>query len=254
MSGDRRVSSLFAAESPAVIVPVMGESLAEARSQFTAALQASPDVIEWRIDPLIAAGVAVEDVMAGVTQTHDETSANAESVPLLVTLRTAGEGGLADVTDPEYCSIVQAVLASGAGELVDIEMARSTADSLVADAHGAGRTVVGSRHHFDGTPTREQIVATLRDVAERGADIPKIAVMPHTATDVVTLLAATEEASGAIEQPIITMSMGSLGVVSRVAGGVFGSAATFAMVGQPSAPGQVEIARLRDTMAVIRGA
>ena len=62
----------------------------------------------------------------------------------------------------------------------------------------------------------------------------------------VTLLDATrtmhEEHA---DRPIVTMAMGGLGVVSRLAGQVFGSAATFGMVGKASAPGQVDAADLK---------
>ena len=41
------------------------------------------------------------------------------------------------------------------------------------------------------------------------------------------------------ETPVITMSMGALGAVSRLSGEAFGSAMTFANPGTASAPGQV---------------
>lgn len=47
---------------------------------------------------------------------------------------------------------------------------------------------------------------------ELGADIPKIAVMPQSRKDVLTLLSATEEmASKYADRPIITMSMSATG-------------------------------------------
>lgn len=39
--------------------------------------------------------------------------------------------------------------------------------------------------------------------------------------------------------PVITISMGKLGVASRLCGEVFGSAMTFASAGDSSAPGQI---------------
>ena len=43
------------------------------------------------------------------------------------------------------------------------------------------------------------------------------------------------------ETPIITMSMGALGAVSRLSGEAIGSAMTFANPGKASAPGQVSL-------------
>ena len=63
--------------------------------------------------------------------------------------------------------------------------------------------------------------------------------MPRSAADVVSLLDATERRYRQARIPLITMSMGALGAVTRIGGGAFGSAATFATVGAASAPGQL---------------
>jgi 3-dehydroquinate dehydratase-1 len=47
------------------------------------------------------------------------------------------------------------------------------------------------------------------------------------------------------------MSMGALGVVSRIAGGLYGNAMTFASAGKASAPGQVEVETLRSAMRLL---
>ncbi|MGQ8591795.1 type I 3-dehydroquinate dehydratase [Klebsiella pneumoniae] len=52
-------------------------------------------------------------------------------------------------------------------------------------------------------------------------------------------------------RPLITMSMGKSGGVSRVTGRLFGSAMTFGTVGQASAPGQIAIAKLREVMDML---
>lgn len=88
-----------------------------------------------------------------------------------------------------------------------------------------------------------------------GADIPKIAVMPQSKKDVLTLLAATEEMSTQYaDRPIITMSMSGTGVISRLCGEVFGSAATFGMVGQGSAPGQIPADQLEQVLEILHRA
>ena len=50
------------------------------------------------------------------------------------------------------------------------------------------------------------------------------------------------------EKPVIAMSMGNLGSMSRIAGENFGSAVTFATVGKASAPGQFPVEELRMMM------
>jgi len=84
-----------------------------------------------------------------------------------------------------------------------------------------------------------------------GADIAKIAVMPRNSEDVAVLLGVTSEASETMFCPVITMSMGGQGVISRMAGQIFGSAVTFGTVGQASAPGQIPLDRLKEILTLI---
>lgn len=65
----------------------------------------------------------------------------------------------------------------------------------------------------------------------------------------LTLLSATEEMARCYaDRPIITMSMSSQGVVSRLCGEVFGSSMTFGAVGQVSAPGQIPVDQLAKSL------
>ena len=85
-----------------------------------------------------------------------------------------------------------------------------------------------------------------------GCDILKIAVMPNSKQDVLTLLSATEEMYRAhAHQPLVTMSMGGQGVISRLCGEVFGSSMTFGAVGQTSAPGQIPMERLNSMLEML---
>ena len=105
-----------------------------------------------------------------------------------------------------------------------------------------GVKVVCSSHDFQKTPPRAELVERMLQMQQAGADLPKLAVMPTRRTDVLELLAATAEmADHHPETPVITMSMGALGTVSRLCGEAFGSAMTFANPGTASAPGQVPL-------------
>ena len=112
--------------------------------------------------------------------------------------------------------------------------------ALVQDAHTAGVKVVCSSHDFHKTPPKAEMVSRMVAMQQAGADLPKLAVMPQSRADVLELLAATAEMTDHHpETPVITMSMGALGAVSRLCGEAFGSAMTFANPGTASAPGQV---------------
>ena len=88
--------------------------------------------------------------------------------------------------------------------------------------------------------------AALKREDEAGADILKLAVMPHDYRDTARLLRVTGRMSREnTQKPLITMSMGDLGSASRFCGEIFGSAVTFATAGRMSAPGQLPIDELR---------
>ena len=106
----------------------------------------------------------------------------------------------------------------------------------------ANRTAQWFGDDFVGTPSVQEIRDRLNAMASMGADVAKIAVMPRSPQDVAALLAATAECAETSRVPLIMMSMGPLGAVSRLAGQVFGSCATFATLGDAgSAPGQLPL-------------
>lgn len=237
---------------PATVVPLTGATAEALLAEAGPLVAAAPDVVEWRVDHLADGAPTPEHVV----DAGRALVAALGGLPLLVTVRTAAEGGRAAVDDAAYEALQAAALDAGLADLLDVEVGRDPAvvDRLVARAHAAGVPVVGSSHDFAGTPPLDAIVDRLLGMAAAGADVLKIAVMPHDPGDVLTLLAATWAASTRTDRPVITMAMGGLGVASRLAGGTFGSAATFGTVGAPSAPGQVELGALRAALDLVHPA
>ena len=136
---------------------------------------------------------------------------------------------------------------SGYVDLVDVEAFREEerTSEEIRKLQSAGVHVIASFHNFDRTPDREELIRRLTRMQEMGADVAKIAVMPQSREDVMTLMEATMEADHSLDIPVVTMSMGRLGVLSRLAGTLTGSAMTFASVGEASAPGQIPIEQMR---------
>ena len=115
-----------------------------------------------------------------------------------------------------YFELNRFVIQSGLVDLVDLELFSSEAEviELIAEAKENNVKVVLSSHDFFRTPPKEEIVARLVKMQGIGADITKIAVMPQSEEDVLTLLAATLEMKKAkADRPCITMSMGKYGVI-----------------------------------------
>ena len=212
-----------------IIVPIMAKNKTEAAAQ-AAKLRENPgaDWVELRLDPLPAADW--RDTLTAVRAAVGDK-------PLIVTIRTSREGGLADIPVPDYAAACEMLLQTGGVDYLDVEFS-------------AGAKVIYSCHHFEGTPATREMVDTL--LAMEGADIAKLAVMPHCAADAARLLEATAAAAAQMPHtPLITMSMGALGAVTRVCGGAFGSMATFGTAGRASAPGQPDAALLRRALHLL---
>ncbi|HFC0087394.1 TPA: type I 3-dehydroquinate dehydratase, partial [Neisseria gonorrhoeae] len=150
-------------------------------------------------------------------------------------------------SDDYYFELLDALIESRLPDIIDIELfsGETAVRRAVANAQKNGIAALLCNHEFHRTPPQEEIVCRLKQMEDCGADICKIAVMPQSSEDVLTLLSATLEAKRLVAKPVITMSMGQTGAVSRLAGQVFGSSITFGSGTQNSAPGQIGVSALR---------
>ena len=274
---------------PAVAVSLTGPSLAQARTQARSAVDAGADVLELRVDLLEEAGVLtgsapmdaaaaagaaaaqVLECLRGLGEAIAADGIDADvAAPLLLTCRTAAEGGRARLDDASYGTLLRSVLdglADWAPErrpvAIDVEVQRGCLPQVCTQAHGLGIDVVASFHDFEATPADEVLEEVLTRMAREGADLAKIAVWPTGADDVARLLGVCARATAdagegtGLGVPVAAMSMGALGAVSRVAP-AFGSALTFAVVpdeqgqARASAPGQLPIQDVRRCLELLR--
>lgn len=207
------------------------------------------DLVELRIDHFeeVENLDEVKELVKCLREILDET-------PILFTFRSLKEGGEKEVSVDYYKTLNIEIAKTGYVDLIDVEL--FTGDDIikeiVLEAHNLNVKVVMSNHDFDKTPEREEIVKRLCKMQELNADLPKIAVMPKSTTDVLTLLCATDDmVTKYAKTPIITMSMAGLGVISRLSGETFGSALTFGVAKVASAPGQVEVNKLSEILKVL---
>ncbi|UXY12757.1 type I 3-dehydroquinate dehydratase [Kosakonia sp. ML.JS2a] len=238
--------------APRIIVSLMGKDIASVKSEAQAYRDADFDILEWRVDHF-ANVASVEAVLEAASVIRNIMA----DKPLLFTFRSAKEGGEQALSTEQYIALNRAAVDSGLVDMIDLEL--FTGDELVKatveHAHAKNVKVIMSNHDFHKTPPVEEIVQRLRKMQQLGADIPKIALMPQNKNDVLTLLTATLEMHERYaDRPIITMSMSKTGVISRLAGEVFGSAATFGAVKKASAPGQISVSDLRTVLAVLHQA
>ena len=205
-----------------------------------------PDIIEWRADffgPLADADV-VRDLSRDLKAVIGKT-------PLLFTRRTVREGGQPiAATESQVLAAYEAVIASGTVDAIDCELSQPENDiarlRTLSRQHGVAKIL--SFHDFNGTPENATLLALVERAIALGGDAVKIAVMPQSMADVLRLLDVTRQIHERGAIPVISMAMGEMGRMTRVAGGLFGSAMTFAAGVNASAPGQMDIETLRAAM------
>lgn len=175
---------------------------------------------------------------------------SSRNIALLTTFRIIHEGGVSKLDDDSYFEILGNVIANSMTDIIDIEIHRekTRVQKLIELAHARNIKVVLSYHDFKKTPDKATIVSELTKMQSAGADFAKVAAIPQSPRDVITLMDATEEASSKLSVSLITMAMGELGKISRVAGPVIGSVLSFGQNGPASAPGQLPIQNLRQAL------
>lgn len=228
---------------PKIAIPLTGKTQSELLNQADSITTENADLIEWRMDNFTK--VREEEA---VNETNKKLTSKLSEFPLLATFRTASEGGALPLeNEEEYFAICKNVVENQCSDLLDLELFRDMKKSqeIVKLARKNNVKVIMSNHDFAKTPGQEEIFRRLLMMQNFGADIAKIAVMPNSVEDVLTLLSATHQAKQKLQIPIITMAMGDLGKISRVSGDIFGSCLTFGTVGAASAPGQIESEQLR---------
>lgn len=236
------------ANVPKVCVPIVGKTFSEIIEQAERISPMGADLVEWRADCCDFYGdrEQVEAVLVSIREILEDT-------PILFTFRSKEEGGEHSISEEEYLALNRFAIQEGMADIIDVEISKKgeVVDEMIRTAHRAGIPVMLSCHDFERTPDAKAMIRTLKQMEAMGGDIAKLAVMPKGERDVLNLLLATLDAREEMDIPIVTMSMGGMGTISRLSGECFGSALTFGCVGKASAPGQVELKPLKDTLELI---
>lgn len=236
--------------NPKICAPIVEKSQEDILEMGeTLMTKKSVDIIEWRID-------FFEDCFntEKLLETAGLLRAIAPRKIILATFRTKNEGGERDIEQGVYVKILETLSESGYIDMIDIEayfMDRNDTEKLIRKLKEK-TVVISSYHDFAKTPLYDEIYERLTYMKEIGADIPKMACMPEKRADVFTLMGATDDfAAHNVGTPVITMSMGEIGKISRIAGKSFGSSVTFGCLGKESAPGQINVDNLKIILDMI---
>lgn len=227
---------------PDICVPIVAPFRDAIMREAGEAAAAPVEMAEWRVD--FFAGYEKE--IPGVIE---ELKKILRGKKLIVTLRTEYEGGEPNGSRFPYFPLIRQIRQQGVADYVDAEIMRDgeTLAALISETSGSAVRVIGSYHDFEKTPETDFIKKTLKRAGELGCDVGKFACMPHGREDVDTLLNATAAVKAEVpDLPLITMSMGEEGAVSRLYGGLYGSEVSFGCMQQISAPGQVPYGHMNE--------
>lgn len=227
--------------TPQICIPIMAANKKELDTAWQQIMKqivaGACDLIEWRAD-------AYQEIQQEhwITDTLSYLRGLAGSLPILFTFRTLEEGGERSVSLEEYRNMNLEAAQSSSADLIDLEWNRGVdfITALAGEVQQMGAKVIVSFHDFVRTPEKIQLLELVYHMQKTGADMTKVAVMPQSERDVLTVLDLSLTLKERADRPYITMAMSRIGAVSRLCGGLTGSAVTFAAAGKTSAPGQMD--------------
>lgn len=222
-----------------IVVPIIPKNLDEVKDIDSSKYERA-DIIEWRADYL-----AKDDILKVAPAVFEKFS----GYEILFTLRTVNEGGSAELSPEDYISLLKDVDALYHPDYIDFEYFtyKSHFDQLLSFPN-----LSLSYHNFHETP--ENLMEIFSELTTLAPRVVRISVMPHNEQEVLDLMNYTRGFKTLNpEQTYATVSMGKLGKLSQISGGVTGSAWTFASLDceNASAPGQIKLLDMKKIMTVL---
>lgn len=239
-----RIGPLDLEEKAAVVAVILENPLETSRK----ATEMGADILEIRLDLL---GIRdLETASETIRKIKSETG-----LPLILTNRSSMEGGKWEGKEAERTELLANLLSLRNGpDAVDIELSagREARDRVIKAAKACGKTVIVSSHDFSKTPAFQEMKTILEEAFLAGADIAKLAVMPHSMRDVLDLLRASLDAREA-GSAVCAIAMGKLGKHTRVIAPFYGSVLTYAAVegSVSAAPGQFQVDEVKKIMELL---
>lgn len=227
---------------PNICAPLTGKTKQEILDQLETIIPQSPDLIEWRAD--FFSELSNKEMTLELIQELKEKT----DIPLLFTIRAEHEGGeKITLNEEEKVSLICDVCEKTDVDMVDYET--SNDEKYVKQIRQVSKQndklLILSYHNFTETPENDEIIERAQLAESYDADIAKFAVMPNSKEDVLRLLHVTKEIDQILDIPVVTMSMGDIGGLSRIIGWAYGSIITFGVGVELSAPGQIPVRQLR---------
>jgi len=221
------VAELEIGKYPLIALPLDDRDL---ESKLSQAKSKGIDLIELRIDMFSS---TQSDYVKDISRKVKDSGFG-----IIGTVRSVEEGGLKDLKDSERIELFEAV--SDYADIIDIELrSERLHEDLVKLCRDKEKFLLVSYHDFEKTPSEDEI----QEIIDRSSfgDIIKFAFMVKDVEDVGRILSVTHKNR---DKKIVSIGMGDLGKITRVAGFFFGSLITYTYIGESVAPGQIEVKEL----------
>ena len=160
--------------------------------------------------------------------------------PLILTVRSAKEGGAKKISDEKRLEIYGALMPFV--DFADIELSSmKIIKNVVKSARKHNKKIIVSFHDFKGTPAKATLNGIVRRARRAGADIVKIACRADSNADLNALALVLLE-----NRSMIVIPMGAFGRPGRLFFPTLGSMVSYCPVKRASAPGQLTISQFKD--------
>ena len=230
---------------PMICIPVLDADKEQILRRVKNLIREDVSMIEWRVDYFEGSydAVQIKEVLESLRDLMYHTI-------LIVTIRTVAQGGRQTSSPEQMAYLLEEISKAHVADLIDVEFfTYEHPTHLIQKLQMNGALIISSHHDFEETPAMDVMKMILEKMLDGDADLVKLAVMPQEITDVLDLLKITADFHKEHPVvPLITMSLGKLGMISRISGEAFGSCVTFGAVEQTSAPGQVPREQLQKVL------
>lgn len=216
-----------------ICVPIVEESVEKAIISAERALEVA-DIVEFRVDYLKE--IKEEDIVEMV------------KYPSIITIRAHWEGGRYRGSYDRRIELYKVAIENNV-RYIDVELKEKRNRELTdfRDDVGSKTKIIISYHNFKETPSYNKLLDIVNKELQIG-DIGKFATMVNNKRDILNILMAIQEFEGRV----IGIGMGKKGKLTRILGTYFGSILTFAsMGGKSSAPGQIDVGKLKEIYRLI---
>jgi len=227
---------------PIIIVSITEKEHSKILEKAKAMKRANVAVVEWRAD-----FAEITDI-TNFAQIVDEIKKILQNTPLLFTYRSIKEGGQGQFSAKDVYDLLHYIISQKQIEMIDIEfnLPQEICNLLIDYAKQNQVTTILSSHDFMKTPELKILEKQFEKMSKFNTTIIKIATMANSGEDVLNLMIATQKFTKRSNQKVITMAMGKLGAISRLAGSITNSSYTFASFHKASAPGQLSYRRTKE--------